>query len=84
MGRPRKAPTTQARIAEFAHEELEVLVDTLQTEAHFETSAVTMLGALVLAARRLPLEIVKALVPAYLEREQAVLAAAEHVDGEET
>lgn len=75
MARNRRAPTTHARIAVFAHDELDVLVNDLLTQGRFETSGVTLLGALVLAARRLPLEVLIALVPAYLEREQVELAA---------
>lgn len=75
MARPRRAPTTQARIAIFAHEELGVLVDILYDDADFDTNAVTLLGALVLAARQLPPEVVAALVPAYVRREKEVMAA---------
>lgn len=75
MARPRKPPTTQARIAVFAHDELGVLVDNLYTDADFDTNAVTVLGALVLAARQLPPEVVAALVPAYVRREKEVMAA---------
>ena len=75
MGRPRKAPTEQTRIAVFAKDELEVLVDSLYQDADFDTNAVTLLGALVLAARQLPLEVVVALVPAYVRREKEVMAS---------
>jgi hypothetical protein len=73
MPAPRKAPTQQVRLAIFASKELEDLVDTLLTQLRFETSAVTVLGALVLAARRLPPEIVRELIPAYIAREQVEL-----------
>ena len=75
MARPRKPPSEQTRIAVFAKDELEVLVDSLYRDADFDTNAVTLLGALVLAARRLPLEVVVALVPAYVRREKEVMAA---------
>jgi hypothetical protein len=71
MARPRKPPTGQARIADFANAELQQLVDELYAERQFEASAVTLLGALVLAARRLPHDVVIALIPAYLARERA-------------
>ena len=70
MARPRKAPTKQARVAIFAHHELDVLVDNLYQERDFNVSPPDMLGALILAARRLPLEVVEALVPAYVARER--------------
>lgn len=82
MARPHKAPSGQARIANFANAELDHLVVALYTKLHFETSGVTLLGALVLAARRLPLEVVRELIPAYLEREQAELAASPGTDTE--
>jgi hypothetical protein len=70
MARPRKAATKQARIAIFAHDELDVLVDNLNRHRNFNVSPPDMLGALILAARRLPLEVVEALVPAYVARER--------------
>lgn len=77
MARPRKAPTKQARIARFAESELQQLVDKLLTERGFKASAPDVLGALILAARRLPPDVVIALLPAYIERERAESAAGE-------
>jgi hypothetical protein len=71
MARPRKAPTTHARLAQFANEELQLIVNGLHSERDFKTSAPDVLGALVLAARGLPLELVEALIPAYVARERA-------------
>jgi hypothetical protein len=73
MPRPRKAPSKHATIAIFAHEELEVLVHQLNTERDFNVTAPDMLGALVLAGRSLPLDVVQALVPAYVAREREEL-----------
>jgi hypothetical protein len=74
MARPRNAPRTHARVAEFANDELQLIVNDLLREKKFRTSAPELLGALILAARRLPLDVVQALVPAYVEREQRELA----------
>jgi hypothetical protein len=78
MAEPRKAPSKQTRIAVFAADELDDLVDALLTQLHFETSGVTVLGALVLAARRLPPHIVRELIPAYVAREQEELHGLDH------
>lgn len=75
MSRPKKASTTQARIARFAERELHELVDDLYQRINIKASAVDVLGALVLAARHLPPEVVNALLPAYVERERAERAA---------
>jgi hypothetical protein len=76
MPRARKSPTEQARIASFANEELQQLVDALYTQLNFKVSAPDMLGALVLAARRLPLEVVESLLPTYVAREREERAKA--------
>lgn len=60
-------------MAGFAQGELNELVDELEREIHFHTEAPDLLGALVLAARRLPLEVVRELMPAYVERARAEL-----------
>ncbi len=74
MGRPRKAPTTQVRIAKFADVELGVLVDKLHEDIDFKASPVDVLGALVIAARGLPLTVVRELVTLYVSRERAEAA----------
>lgn len=75
MGRPRKPPTEQARIAQFAYRELHELVDDLNLRLRFSAEAPDVLGALVLAARRLPLEVVRELMPDYVARSRAALDA---------
>ena len=70
----RRAPSEQARIAEFANVELQQIVDDLSTERNFETSKVALLGALVITARQLPLDLVQALIPSYVARERDELA----------
>jgi hypothetical protein len=74
MGRPRKAPTVQARIAKFADDELTVLVDKLLEDVDFKASPVDVLGALVIAAQGLPPAIVRELVTLYVRRERAEAA----------
>jgi hypothetical protein len=74
MGRPRKAPTVQARIARFADDELTILVDKLLQDVDFKASPVDVLGALVIAGRGLPLPIVRELVTLYIKRERAEAA----------
>jgi hypothetical protein len=74
MGRPRTAATTKVGLAEFANEELEVLVTVLTERARRQVGRPKILGALVLAARRLPPEVVEALFPAY------DTLAAEHIE----
>lgn len=74
MGRPRKSPTTQARIAKFVGDELTILVDRLLKDADFKASPVDVLGALVIAARGLPPTVVRELVDLYVKREQAEAA----------
>ena len=78
MARPPKAPTEQSRIAMFARDELDILVDILRQRAAAAAApaptAPDVLGALVLAARQLPPEVVEALVPAYEERQRDELA----------
>jgi hypothetical protein len=79
MARPRKAPTEQQRITRFAQRELEVLVDILVARVRGvpgpNPTAPDVLGALVIAARALPPDVIEALLPAYEERERAELAA---------
>jgi len=74
MARPRKAPTDQQRMAEFAIAELNDLVNTLGQERDFVVSAPDLLGALVLFGRLLPPEVVVALVGPYVKRERAEIA----------
>jgi hypothetical protein len=67
MARPREAPTTKVNIAEFANGELDLLSTVLTNRAKKVVSRPRILGALVLAARQLPPEVVEALFPAYDE-----------------
>jgi pyruvate kinase len=75
MARPQKAPTKQASVPIFAHEELKVFIDKLNSRRRKNITAPEMLGALMVAVQRLPLEVAEALIPAYQERERAVVAA---------
>ena len=65
MARPREAPTTKVNIAEFANDELGILSTILTNRAKRHVSRPRILGALVLAARELPPEVVESLFPAY-------------------
>lgn len=67
MARPREAPITKVNIAEFADDELGLLSTVLTERARRQVSRPRILGALVLAARQLPPEVVEALFPAYDE-----------------
>jgi hypothetical protein len=87
MARTRKAPTKQAFVPKFAHDELKDFLDKLNSarEARGQTkgpkvTAPDMLGALMLAVQRLPLEVADALIPAYQEREREELDRAEDAD----
>jgi hypothetical protein len=73
MARPRQAPKTKVGLAEFANEELEVLVTVLTDRAKRQVARPRILGALVLAARQLPPEVVEALLPEYDKRARAAL-----------
>ena len=79
MARPPKAPTKQALVPIFAHEELDVFLDKLNDAREAKglkgpkVTAPDMLGALMLAVQRLPLEVADALIPAYQEREREEL-----------
>jgi hypothetical protein len=81
MARPVKAPTGQQRIPQFVRRELKILVDILtdrvQGESGPNPTAPDVLGALVLAARGLPPDVIEALLTAYEERERAELAPEE-------
>lgn len=76
MARPRKPPSNHARLPQWAKAELQLLVNDLYTEKDFKTDGSDLLAALILAARRLPLDVVQALIPAYIERERAELEKA--------
>jgi hypothetical protein len=76
MARPRKAPREHVWLATFAKEELGVLVHDLYMERDFPVEAPDLLGALVLAARGLPLEVAQALMPPYVAREREVMQKA--------
>jgi hypothetical protein len=75
MARPRKAPTKQAVVPSFAHDELRLFIDKLNVGREQSITAPDMLGALMLAVQRLPPEVAAALLPAYEERERAEIAA---------
>jgi hypothetical protein len=75
----RGLPTTTVRMAVFARDQLRDFVDDLSTtKAPLSVSDGDLMGALILAARRSPIEAVKAVVATYLEVELE-LAAAEAV-----
>ncbi len=65
-----------AKIAAFVHAELEALVFDLYTQARVKATREDVLGALVLAGRRAPIELVAALLPAFVAREAEEKAAA--------
>jgi hypothetical protein len=69
-----KIPRVSAKLAAFANAELDSLVDTLYTEAHLKAAKEDVLSALVLAARRSPIEAVAAIVGTYVAREAAEIA----------
>jgi hypothetical protein len=73
MARPKKEPTTRVGMAEFANAELDVLVTVLTNRAKRQVARPKILGALVLAARQLPPEVLEALFPAYDERAAEVI-----------
>jgi len=62
--------TKSAKLRAFAHAELELLVKELYT-AGIAADGQQVLGALVLAARRSPIEAVAAIVQTYVIREAA-------------
>lgn len=70
MARPKTAPQTKVNLAEFADDELGVLSTVLTARAKRHVSRPRILGALVLAARQLPPDVIEALLPAY-DREAA-------------
>lgn len=60
------------KIAAFAKDELDLLVETLSTRyPSLKVRDSAVMSALVLAARKVPIEVVKALVETYWEREAA-------------
>jgi hypothetical protein len=80
MARPKTEPKTKVGLAEFANEELEVLVTVLTERAKHQVARPKVLGALVLAARRLPPEVVEALFPAYDDRAKEFIEEPESAD----
>ncbi len=78
MAPPVKPPSKLRRIPVFVDDELEQLVNDLFSRLNFKASAPEVLGSLVLAARRLPVEVVRELMPAYVEREREELEATAH------
>jgi hypothetical protein len=64
-----KDPRKPAKIAPFVHAELGRLVSDLYTQAKIKTTREDVLGALVIAARDAPIELVAALLPRFIERE---------------
>jgi hypothetical protein len=75
----RKAPSEQARIPTFANDALKQLVDRLLTERNVDFPAPDLLGAVVLAACDLPLELVEALKARYIALERAEMERLEGV-----
>jgi hypothetical protein len=67
-------PMTTTKIARFANEELNAFVDDLYTEGAFKATSGDVVGALVLAARRSPMEAVKAVIETYWDRERVEAA----------
>jgi len=61
-------------VPSFAHDELRLFIDKLNVGREDNITAPDMLGALMIAVQRLPLEVADALIPAYQEREQAEIA----------
>jgi hypothetical protein len=68
MGRRREAARTHVRVPKFVNDDLNELVNVLTDRAKAQVPRPKVLGALVLAARQLPPEVVEALFPAYDER----------------
>lgn len=64
-----KDPRKPAKIAPFVHAELGRLVSDLYTKTRIKTTREDVLGALVIAARDAPIELVAALLPRFIERE---------------
>jgi hypothetical protein len=56
------------RVPQFVNADLQELVNVLTERANRQVSRPRVVGALVLAARQLPPEVVEALFPAYDER----------------
>ena len=77
MARPREAPSTHTRIPEFVVPELDDLVNILRGRAQQRATGPRVLGALVLAARQLPPDVVEALLPAYDDRASEFIGEAE-------
>ena len=80
MARPQKPDGYQQRIARFARRDLVELVDELGEEFGSRPDPSDLVGALIIAARRLPLEIVRDLMPAYARRQKEELSASESGD----
>lgn len=57
----------------WASRELGLLVATLYTEKNFKVERSDLLAALILAAKALPLDVIEALLPAYVARERLEL-----------
>jgi hypothetical protein len=74
MAKPR-LPRKSVKMAEFASAELDRLVDELSTPpAALKVNKEDLAGALVLAARRSPIEATRAIVHTYWDREKEELA----------
>jgi hypothetical protein len=69
-----QVPRVSAKLAAFAHAELKLLVDELYTQAKLKAAKEDVLGALVLAARRSPIETIAAVFGSYVDREAAEAA----------
>ena len=68
MGRRPQPRTTLVRVPEFVNAELEELVNVLTERAKRQIGRPKVVGALVLAARQLPPDVIEALFPAYDDR----------------
>jgi hypothetical protein len=73
MARP-DIPRIPTQVAVFVRDELNELVDDLYTHGKVKTTNQDVVGALVVAARQLPVEVVVALLAAYVGRENAEAA----------
>lgn len=72
MAKPQKSSIERknVKISALADTELDRLVDELYT-AGVDVSKGAVVGALVFAARRLPIKAVAAVIPAYIKRQAA-------------
>ena len=74
MGRRRKAPRKQTWVAIFAEAELKILVDKLKAMPEVSATPSDVLGALVMAARDIPLPVLRELLALYEVQDEAEVA----------